>query len=497
MRGWLIGLGLILLLNLIAVGYWHYDDGLQESFENLDTRVILQRLQQPNSAWKWFVGDWVLGNGFYRPLPSVLYQLDYRLWGENLLAWKWTNGALTTLNALLVVAFGWALSGRRDLALAGGLIFTFWQTGLLPEPPFWLSWIGLAVGILWGWRVGNLRQGMLWGCVAFALIVELRFIPTLPDIHMQGFAYRAVGWIPGRTATLMTLCALIALTGTCLYARTGKVRWAVTGLLGFVGALMSYEQAVVLPILMGLAGWVAARPRFPALSLTAWDRGVRSDADVLTPIALFAQGDAGGETHALTPDPSPAARERGADSPSPTAWERGQGGEGKHRFLLLPLLCVLFLLPYLAFYRANIPTQTQYHQQRLKRFRIMPETTLYWLIPTGREAITQMDVARTAPFNLLMPPFWMGLLGLAAYLGALRVGLRAGWLGWLGALLAYAPAMPVLPLTHYYYLPTAFRALWAGILLLCLLTLRPTRRVTSVALVDAMCLKRSSLRSTS
>ncbi|MCX7924765.1 MAG: hypothetical protein N2554_03020, partial [Fimbriimonadales bacterium] len=337
-RGWLMGLGLILLLNLIAVGYWHYDDGLHDSFENLDTRVILQRLQQPHSAWEWFTGDWVLGNGFYRPLPSVLYQMDYWLWGENLLAWKWTNGLLATLNALLVVAFGWALSGRRDLALFGGLIFTFWQTGLLPEPPFWLAWAGLAAGVLWGWRVGSLRQGVLWGCVAFALIVELRFIPTLPDIHTQTFAYRAVGWIPGRTATLMTLFALIALTGACLYARTSKARWAGVGLLGFIGALLSYEQAVVLPILMGLAGGVAGR--------LAGDQGNAGCA--LRNSARSIRNSARSIRNSVRSIRNSARSIRNS-------------ARSIRNFVLLPLLCLLLLLPYLAFYRANIPTRTEYH----------------------------------------------------------------------------------------------------------------------------------------
>lgn len=424
MRGWLLGLGLILTLNLLAIGNWRFDEGIRDGFENLDTRVILQRLQQPHSVWEWFTGDWVLGNGFYRPLPSVLYQVDYWLWGDDLLAWKWTNGALAALNALLVVGFVWALSCRRDLALASGLVFSFWQTGLAPTPPFWLGWVGLALGALWGWRAGDWRRGWLWGCVAFALIVELRFIPTLPDIHLERFAYRAVGWIPGRTATLMTLFALLALIGGCLYGRADRLRWAVLGLVGFLGALMSYEQAVVLPILLGLCLWsVLHRP-----------------------------------TH------------------SGSAWLPR---------LALPLLYLLLLLPYLAFYRTHIPTQTQYHQQRLKRFKNLPETALDWAVPTGREAVAQIDVAFTAPFNLLMPSFWAGLLGFTAYLVALREGLRSrlGWLGWLGSLLAYAPLVPVLPLMHYYYLPAVFRALWAGILLLCLFTLRPTRRATSIATV--------------
>jgi hypothetical protein len=301
------------------------------------------------------MGDWVLGNGFYRPLPSVLYQLDYWLWGANLLAWKWTNGLIAVLNALMVVAFGWVLSGRRDMALAGGLTFTVWQTGLLLEPPLGLGWVGLGMGALWGWRVGDLRRGLLWGCVAFAFIVEMRFIPTLPDIHLQSFAYRAMGWIPGRTATLMTLFALLALIGTCLYARTSRLRWAVLGTTGFVGALLSYEQAVALPILMG----------FCALSVS--------------------------RKHG----------KRGLSVP--------------FKAVILPLLCLLLLVPYFVFYRTNIPINTQYHQQRVKRFRALPETTFYWLIPTGREALAQIDVACTAPFNLLMPSFWVGLFRVSAH----------------------------------------------------------------------------------
>jgi hypothetical protein len=527
-RGWLAGLGLILVLNLIAVGYWHYDDGLQDSFENLDTRVILQRLQQPHSIGGWFMGDWVLGNGFYRPLPSVLYQVDYWLWGKNLLAWKWTNGLLTTLNALLVVAFGWALSGRRDVALLGGFVFTYWQTGFLPEPPLWLGWVGLGAGTLWGWRAGDWRRGLLWGCIAFALVVELRFIPTLPDIHLQSFAYRAVGWIPGRTATLMTLFALLALVGTCLYARTGRLSWAALGLLGFLGALLSYEQAVALPILMGLCGLSVPLKQgavsvggdadatrcgtgIPARAVVGGDadatpRGtgiparavVGRDADATRcgtgiPARAVVGGDADA-TRCGTGIPARAVVGRDAD-----ATRCGTGGTPVPRALRLPLLCLLLLIPYFAFYRANIPTDTQYHQQRLKRFTTLPATTFYWLVPTGREAITQVDVALVAPFNFAMPAFWLAQLGLVAYLVALREGIRTrlGGLGWLGSLLAYAPLMPVLPLMHYYYLPGAFRAFWAGILLLCLLTLRPTRRATSVALVDATCQRRSSPRSTS
>jgi hypothetical protein len=432
-RVWAIGLGLILLLNLLGVARWHYDDGLWDSFENLDTRVILQRLQQPHSVWAWFVGDWVLGNGFYRPLPSVLYQMDYWLWGDDLLRWKWTNGLLATANALVLVGCVYTLTGRQRVALLVGLAFTLWQTGFAPPIPLWVGFGLLAAGVVWGYWQGDWRRGAVWGALAFALVVEWGFIGNLPDIHTQSFAYRAMGWIPGRTATLMTLFALLALWGAAGYARTGRARWAALTLGGFVGAMLCYEQFAALPLLMALAVWAVRPPQ--ALAIRA-----------------------------------------GA----------------------VCLACLLLLAPYAAFYRAHIPTQTQYHQQRVKRQKTLPMTALTWLAPPAPEAWTQVDLAHTAPFSLLFPRFWLAQVGLAAYLVALRYGLRSrfGWLGWLGSLLAYAPAAPLLPLMHYYYLPAALRALWWGILLTCLYTLRPTRRATSVAMVDASCLKRSSQPST-
>jgi hypothetical protein len=286
---------------------------------------------------------------------------------------------------------------------------------------------------VWGYWRGDWWRGAVWGALALALVVEWGFIGNLPDIHTQSFAYRAMGWIPGRTATLMTLFALLALWGAVGYARTGRACWAALAIGGFVGAMLSYEQFAALPVLMALAVWAVRPPR--ALAIRA-----------------------------------------GA----------------------VCLACLLLLAPYAAFYQAHIPTQTQYHQQRVKRQKTLPMTALTWLVPPAPEAWTQVDLAHTAPFSLLFPRFWLAQVGLVAYLVALRYGLRSrfGWLGWLGSLLAYAPAAPLLPLMHYYYLPAALRALWWGILLACLHTLRPTRRATSVAMVDASCLRRSSQPST-
>jgi len=400
-RGWLAGLALIVALNGGAILYWHRDDGLWHSFENLDVRTILARLEQPHQPLRWFTGDWVLGNGFYRPLPSLLYELDYRLWGRDLLRYKWTNGLLSLACALLLVGWVWELSRSRALALLTGLIFTGWQTGLLQGLSERLLWGGIlaTVGLGW-WLLGDRRAALLLGCWVLMLGLELGFIPNLSDLHQASFAYRAIGWIPGRTATLMTFFVLLALWAYCRLCWRGGWGWGALSLAGCAGALASYEQAIVLPLLMAACG-----------------------------LAI-----------------------------------RARGG----RFVWLPIALSLILLElYLWFYLAVIPTQTEYHQQRLRRFYALGSALSYWLLPPLPQVLNQLNLLADAPLSFLMPAFWQAWLVLGSYLVVWTRVWRSPlvWLGLLGSTLAYLPLAPVIPLMHYYYLPATFRALWITALL--------------------------------
>jgi hypothetical protein len=59
-----------------------------------------------------------------------------------------------------------------------------------------------------------------------------------------------MGWPPGRTATLFGLFGLLSLWGYCQWERLGNWRWLALSSTGFLGAFMSYEQAVMLPALL-------------------------------------------------------------------------------------------------------------------------------------------------------------------------------------------------------------------------------------------------------
>ncbi len=446
MRRWGFLLAGLVALNLGAAFYWHRDEGIThpENFENLDTRIIVENLQQPHSPWQWFTGDWVLGNGFYRPFPSLLYELDYALWGTNLLAYKWTNGALALLCALGVVWFVYELSKRRWLALASGFVFTLWQTGLLVSVPELLAWLALAGSFLWGLHKNDWRWGIATGCLLFAGIQELGFIPTQFDIHMASFSYRAVGWIPGRTATLMTLFALIALASYCRYCWTGRMGWGILSLLGLIGALGSHEGAVALPFLMALCGFAVAK------------QGGRFYKWVLV---------------------------------------------GAIYILVLYAWVYLSAIPFPSDYQMQRVKRYKTVSLTLANWLVPPSVPAWMQMEAFRSVPTSVFLPIFWGAMLVLVIYLVAMRGLFWRKPASPVGHGFSWVavvGWLGSVIAYLPMMVVLPLMHYYYLPAVFRAVWAstlltqGILELCQPTLRPTKRAILVAMGDDSYLKRSS-----
>jgi hypothetical protein len=64
------------------------------------------------------------GRQFFRPLTSLSYWLDFKLWGLNSAAFHLTNILLQVINSvLLLFILLWAGSGRAP-ALAGAMLFS-------------------------------------------------------------------------------------------------------------------------------------------------------------------------------------------------------------------------------------------------------------------------------------------------------------------------------------------------------------------------------------
>jgi hypothetical protein len=258
-----------------------------------DTAVLLSTIRAKNAPFSWFLSDWPLYNHFYRPIPTLAFEMDSRLYGNNPAGYAWTNAALA---AGCVLALFWFLREfiNRPLAAAGGaLLFASWQWNFFQ--PNWndlvnvpIAGLDIPVVPLAILIVGRVRHRRNWRAYVPAAVICPFLAYELMPIEPLGA--RVVEWLPGRTASCMTLFALAAMAAYARYERLGsriappldpmtppatrssqfesrtdaRWPWAVASVPLAALAFASYEQAVMLPACMlGCAiafYWMGYRP---------------------------------------------------------------------------------------------------------------------------------------------------------------------------------------------------------------------------------------------
>ena len=253
-----------------------------------DTNVLLQTIRAKNAPFSWFLSDWPLYNHFYRPIPTLTFEIDTRLYGDQASGYAWTNAILA---AGCVLALFWFLREFLDkplLAAGGTLLFASWQAASL-EPDWiylvYFAWLTLAVGAI--------RHGKSWKSYVPAFLITLYLAHELDPIKpLEG---RVIDWLPGRTASCLTLFALIAMAAYARYERLGRSQlvepitpltppatrsssidkapgtrwpWAVLALISTALGFACYEQAVMLPAcLLGVAVYYKWLGRHPSWTL--------------------------------------------------------------------------------------------------------------------------------------------------------------------------------------------------------------------------------------
>lgn len=234
--------------------------------QDTDTAAILEAIERRQSPLSWFAGDWPLGNRFYRPVSSLIFEADAQ------------TGWFGFSNAVLV---------------AGSLLALFWLA--LPLVGLWPgaaavvlstlvvqgfhgrfgAWLGFGLAVMVAWRAWPLSSRTLLLALA-SLYLGWEFAAAEP------LRFRMMDWIPGRTASTMTLFALLALgsalragsaapaQGRALAPRSsgdsapGQRRWVLLTWIFTAAALGSYEQAVMLPALLTGIPLLALLQRRPA-----------------------------------------------------------------------------------------------------------------------------------------------------------------------------------------------------------------------------------------
>jgi hypothetical protein len=267
-----------------------------------------------HGALRWLFGDWLLENGFYRPVSSLSIALDYALYGEAGWGFRLTNWLLMILTVLgawaLVRAYA-RLAGTpyaEWLALGVGVALSLQQTGLTSVVAKWSAWwfVGAVVGIVASGKVlppslrfpplregnrvgagsplrreesqigavppagrGNLQEGVqtihpsavppagmgnLREGVQIILAVGALFWGF--DRMLATEYTRLVTWVPSRTALLGTMFGVWAMYALLRGATERRWGWLALGGVLYLLAQGSYEQPIMLVALVGaLAFW--------------------------------------------------------------------------------------------------------------------------------------------------------------------------------------------------------------------------------------------------
>lgn len=294
MNRWSVGLIIALLW---AVGIVATRSTSPHLLRDTDTKVMLQRIEARNNPLSWFTGDWPLENHFYRPVVAETFELDHKIYGWKSEGYGLTNAILCGLCVLSLFWFLRELTGHFVLTTTATSLFGLWHLFANP-PPDWAGYLSMIlIGISGLTLLANLvfRTRPILSAL-FATAVAL--ILGKEWIGLEQFRGGMIDWVPGRTASTMTVFCLLSLAAYARYERvsarkdepdpgpldppatrgTAVVKvirwpwvWAVVAAVCTFLALASYEQAVMLPAcLLGVAiamrlqhyrvrwGWAAA-----------------------------------------------------------------------------------------------------------------------------------------------------------------------------------------------------------------------------------------------
>lgn len=277
MKRWAAAFTVVLILCLFVFAARSSQSGL---LKDTDTDVLLRTIASRHAPLSWFVGDWPLGNHFYRPISTLTFEVDRALYGSNAAGYGLTN-ALIAITSILMLF--WLARELTDSPAASALAAGLFATWHASPPGFDLLLRILHYGAF-ALVLGAFIPGRrLFPCIVASLVALFAIDEAGGLEYLSG---TILNWLPGRTASTMTVFALAALAAYARYERCGSARkprpagpldqtatksariravpgsrhgiWAGLACVCLALALCSYEQAVMLPAaLFGIAVYMS------------------------------------------------------------------------------------------------------------------------------------------------------------------------------------------------------------------------------------------------
>lgn len=227
-----------------------------------DTRGLLIGINERKSPFSWFWTDWPIYNHFYRPFPSLAFEWDNWVHHESASGFGATNAIIVMLCVGLLAWVGTLLFESAVWGALSAVIFSMW---LLPGFSNAPQIIPLT---LFGWVIwACVTKRGRWSAGKFCLFLFLIWAESMPIAPLY---FRTAGWLPGRTATIMTLFTLVSLAAFLSGVKLKSPAWMVVSLLTLLAALGSYEQAVMMPLILTLFWLIFGRPAVGRWLVTMW-----------------------------------------------------------------------------------------------------------------------------------------------------------------------------------------------------------------------------------
>ncbi len=388
--------------------------------DDSDTVGILKGIEERQSPVSWFGTDWPLENHFYRPISTLTFESDRFLHDSNAAGFGLTNALLACLCVIGTYLAALSLTRRTGAAVFAALWFLLANLDV-PQRLSWLFWLvplGLATCLLPKRRFG---PALVASLIAWFAATEFH---REPDLY-----YRMIGWIPGRTASTMTVFALLAIAlhayAVWVSSRPSPLPETSTD----VPATKSSVQAELRP---SAAWWLQSR----SLVCLLLALGSYEQAVTVPFIMLLTWG-----------------------------WFRMQ----RYRPTLWPVLASYGLLVcYVALRMVILGTEVSRYQDQ--QFRASSSVFWSWTeyaLP-GLFGFWANLRAWVGFEGLLLPGFWIAFLGLVATVVTLVIACKRfrscpaaqiTLYGWLASSIAFAPMAFLKHFDHYHYLPMALRSL--------------------------------------